>query len=705
MIKKAAGPGRVLKVKRASGAKAPVLLSRKDWSVEDELTWQVDEFRRLYKEGERQKRLAEQIGEVSPFPLLLLDADGVVEWCNQAGSELLLPPGSDLTGKRLLLFVTPGSFTAFRAQLLSCLQGEANISPTSLAIRRQDGAVRQLIVDMRVIISAGTQKPRVLLASFDYTDGLAREVRVHRQYQALLQLLEQLLDESRISNRAQIMQAILTSALEMTGADCAYWRYRDADGQLRVESLRWLGDKTRILIDTVATRARQKGQTFFVADYQVWPAKLAILPYTSAKAAIAVLADLNEDETGELVIFSFSSDKKSDLAEAALLEKLIRMARFADASLTVRLAARQFADRDRRIHQLTGIGSLFWDVATKKVQWDDLFAKLTGLARSGSCREEGGPDLLQHVHPADLRTLQKMINDWRNGVPDMREIRFINAGGSERWVQLAGEVVSDLHEMPKINAVALDITAFKHAEMERVSAARQAMEKWQNEQVMATVVRLTDCLTKPIDQQRQLTDQILRCAERSGEDDVLEKAGQLAAWMEQTSYQLRRLRTYSYYSISGSLDQRKHDVSALTAEWLAWQESRLKKAGVTVDWRRALGDLSALVDQRRFLEALTELLDNMLESFAAHPVILPILTIRLEKDEKQIILVFQDNGVGFSDERLQNSFQPFRTPGEDGRLGIGLPLVRHIVRLHQGSISIGNATSGGAIVTIRLPIA
>ncbi len=705
MIKKITGQGRVLKVKRAGGAETPIVLSRKDWSVENELKWQVDEFRRLYKEGERQKRQAEQIGEASPFPLLLLDADGLVDWCNPAGSELLLPPGVDLTGKRLLLFVTPGSFTAFRAQLLACLQGETK-SPAALAVRRQDGAVRQLIVDMRRIEAAAeNSKPRVLLAAFDYTDGLAREVRVRRQNQALLQLSERLLDGSRITGRKQILQAVLAGVLEMTGGSCAYWRYRDADERQQVEALRWPGDKSRILIDTVAVRARQKNQAFFVSDYQAWPAKLSITPYGSVEAAIAVLADLSEEETGELVVFSLSPDKKIDATDAVLLEKVIRMARFADESLTARLAARQFVERDRRVHQLTGLGSFFWDVGAKKTQWDDLFAKLTGLDHYGNGREDGCSDLLKHVLPADLRTLQQMLNDWRNGLPDMREIRFIGTEGSERWVQLTGEVVGDLRETPAISAVALDITPFKHAEMECISAVRQTMEKLQNEQVMSTVVRLTDCLASPVSRQQQLTEQIMQRAQLSGDEGLLEQAGQLKAWAAQTNYQLRRLRAYSYYGIGVSLDQRKSDIGALVSEWLAWQDSRIKAAGVTVDWRRTLDETYAMLDQRRFTEALTELLDNALESFAIHAVAAPTLTIRLTKQEQQLELLFQDNGAGFSSEQLQNSFQPFQTSGDDGRLGIGLSMVRHIISLNQGSVSIGRAANGGAAVTIMLPAA
>ena len=697
MIKKITGRGSVLKVKHLDESTLP---ARCNWSVEKELQWQVDELRRLYKEGERQKLQAERIGEASPFPLLLLDENGVVQWCNQAGGELFLPAGAELGGKRLMLFITPGSFTAFRALLLACLQGEPT-ALTPLAVRHEDGRIRQLIVDVRRV-EAKERKTCVLMAAFDYTDGFAREMRVQRQHQALLQLSEKLLDGNRITNRRQIMQAVLNSALDMTNGDCAYWLYRKKDGQ-QFETLRWPGDKSRILIDTVALRARQKGQTFLVSDYQIWPARLKITPYVSVQSAMAVLADLNEQESGELAVFSLTPEKGLDPADAPLLERMVKMAQFADEALWLRHNANEYAERTRRLQQLAGVGALRWEVSSNEAHWDSVFAKLTGVDPHGDRRQEGANALLAHVHPADLKTLQQIFQHWRNGLAAAENIRFVSADGSESWVRLAGELQNKtLGEELCITAYALDITAFKHAEMERIGEVRQTMEHLQTEQVMGVVVRLTDCLAEPVRQQQELVERLLLQTENpQAQADTLHR---LRAWTAQTDYQLRRLQAYSYFGVGASLDIRKWDVGEIVAEWLDWQDSRLKTAGVMVDWRRTPGALFAMVDRRRFMEALTELLDNALESFAVHGVFNPILTVKLTRDNEQIILTLRDNGPGFPTTRLSNLFRPFQAVSGDGRLGIGLSMVKHIIRLHQGTVSGGNAPEGGALLTIMLPL-
>jgi signal transduction histidine kinase len=62
----------------------------------------------------------------------------------------------------------------------------------------------------------------------------------------------------------------------------------------------------------------------------------------------------------------------------------------------------------------------------------------------------------------------------------------------------------------------------------------------------------------------------------------------------------------------------------------------------------------------------------------------------------------RDSGPGFSGEAAQRAFDPFFTMRQGGT-GLGLAIVRKIVEEHQGSITLGNAPEGGAMVRFRLP--
>jgi signal transduction histidine kinase len=63
-----------------------------------------------------------------------------------------------------------------------------------------------------------------------------------------------------------------------------------------------------------------------------------------------------------------------------------------------------------------------------------------------------------------------------------------------------------------------------------------------------------------------------------------------------------------------------------------------------------------------------------------------------------------DTGPGIANDDLKNVFNPFFSTKPQG-LGMGLAIARTIVEAHHGQISAENQVSGGALFTIRLPIA
>jgi len=70
-----------------------------------------------------------------------------------------------------------------------------------------------------------------------------------------------------------------------------------------------------------------------------------------------------------------------------------------------------------------------------------------------------------------------------------------------------------------------------------------------------------------------------------------------------------------------------------------------------------------------------------------------------------IVLTVSDNGSGFSEEMLTTLGKPYHsTKGRPGG-GLGLFLVVNVVRKLGGTLDAANGATGGAIVTLRLPLA
>ena len=71
-----------------------------------------------------------------------------------------------------------------------------------------------------------------------------------------------------------------------------------------------------------------------------------------------------------------------------------------------------------------------------------------------------------------------------------------------------------------------------------------------------------------------------------------------------------------------------------------------------------------------------------------------------------IVAELRDTGTGFPPESTETIFEPFFTTKEGGKgTGLGLAICRDIVESYQGRITAQNASDGGSIFTVYLPMA
>ena len=82
--------------------------------------------------------------------------------------------------------------------------------------------------------------------------------------------------------------------------------------------------------------------------------------------------------------------------------------------------------------------------------------------------------------------------------------------------------------------------------------------------------------------------------------------------------------------------------------------------------------------------------------------------ISVSENNNQIFLIFKDNGIGISEEELPNIFDQFyqvddSTTRKEGGTGIGLALVKELVELLKGSISVESEIGKGSVFTVAFP--
>ena len=106
-------------------------------------------------------------------------------------------------------------------------------------------------------------------------------------------------------------------------------------------------------------------------------------------------------------------------------------------------------------------------------------------------------------------------------------------------------------------------------------------------------------------------------------------------------------------------------------------------------------------DEALIHRMIANLLDNELKHLTQDCS----LNIDLRRDNGNAELTLEDNGHGFDAEVLDHLFERrVKRKGSDGH-GLGLAFIDAVARAHGGSVTASNRKTGGARITVTLPLA
>ena len=127
------------------------------------------------------------------------------------------------------------------------------------------------------------------------------------------------------------------------------------------------------------------------------------------------------------------------------------------------------------------------------------------------------------------------------------------------------------------------------------------------------------------------------------------------------------------------------------------------KAKVEVEKQYDLGD-EVVCNINQLNQVFMNILQNAFQAIEEHDK--PHVLIRSYREDEWGCVTIADNGPGISEKIKRKIFDPFFTIKDVGKgMGLGLYISRQIIAEHGGSLSVQNSPTGGAVFTIRLPIA
>jgi len=107
---------------------------------------------------------------------------------------------------------------------------------------------------------------------------------------------------------------------------------------------------------------------------------------------------------------------------------------------------------------------------------------------------------------------------------------------------------------------------------------------------------------------------------------------------------------------------------------------------------------------------LEQVFVNLLNNAAKYTPEAGRLTLHAQVKDREVVVAIKDNGVGIPGDLLPHVFDIFRQADStlaraQGGLGIGLSVVKSLVEMHHGSVTMeSHADTPGTTVTVRLPL-
>lgn len=185
--------------------------------------------------------------------------------------------------------------------------------------------------------------------------------------------------------------------------------------------------------------------------------------------------------------------------------------------------------------------------------------------------------------------------------------------------------------------------------------------------------------------QRRRAEEALSSFQRI--DDLIERMGAIT----------RQLKSYAR---KGGEAFEPVDVRSCISSALSMMEPTLRTRSVRITRMLTRESVVVLADRVRLEQVIINLLRNALDATrqSADPEIEIILTAG-----ETVMLAVRDNGHGIDD--LENLFEPFYTTKKPGEgVGLGLAISSGIVKDLGGRLTARNATGGGAVFEVQLPI-
>lgn len=255
-----------------------------------------------------------------------------------------------------------------------------------------------------------------------------------------------------------------------------------------------------------------------------------------------------------------------------------------------------------------------------------------------------------------------------------------------------------------------DITRRRDTELAlaaREAESREARERLTQVARVATLGEMASAIAHEINQPLTAIStyaQACRRMRERGLDEpglIDETLGMITEQALRAGDVVRRIRGFVSHRESA---RERHDLNAVLATVLTLGaiDADSHRVAIVTDFAADLPQV--LVDPVQIQQVCLNLIRNAVDAMGGLPEAARVLTITTRADDEAVEACFADRGPGLAAELRAHLFQPFHTTKAEG-MGMGLSISNSLVAAHGGELSYADAPAGGAVFTMRLPLA
>jgi PAS domain S-box-containing protein len=164
------------------------------------------------------------------------------------------------------------------------------------------------------------------------------------------------------------------------------------------------------------------------------------------------------------------------------------------------------------------------------------------------------------------------------------------------------------------------------------------------------------------------------------------------------------VKNLTYFSRPPTAGKGKINVTEVVERTLNLHAYSLRKSNISVDFLKEPALPFAIGDPHQLMQVFLNLIVNA-EQAMREVRDKGTLRIRQGTNEDSVWISFHDDGPGIPRENLSSIFDPFYTTKRPGRgTGLGLSICKSVMKEHNGSVEAANASDGGAVFTVTLPV-